>query len=270
MLKRLIDTSLFLFDVVLDGPASLLPGGRGFECCLEVRALHGSVRRRVRARDEAWDAETLGVPVNQEDMAVTLLAFSYNVLVGVEFLKGRRLSRAEEEDYLHLWRYLGHLLGVEDRYNPCLSYAHAKATLESIVLHILEPDDDSRRLARSMLAAPSGGDDSGRAFVTRAELCRSMIGDDLADALGLPRPPPSRLVALLRLYLRTVGTLLDVPVLGTCLQIAHGLQMRAVRVLHAKLRRGPKRHAVQATVDAPVSTCPYSQRRGTACPARRE
>ncbi|KAH8076573.1 DUF2236-containing protein [Aureococcus anophagefferens] len=173
VMRRLLDTGLFLFDVCLDGPESLRPGGRGFECCLEVRALHASVRARLAAR--GWDAGAYGVPVNQEDMVVTLLAFSYNVLVGVEFLKGSRVSEEEEGDYLHLWRYLGHLLGVRDEHNPCASYAAAKATLESIVVHILEPDADSKKLARAMLAAPSGGDATGYAFLTRAELCRYMM-----------------------------------------------------------------------------------------------
>ena len=255
VLRRLLDTGLFLFDVVLDGPGTLRPGGRGFEACLEVRALHASVRHRLKRR--RWDEAAYGVPVNQEDMAVTLLAFSYNVLVGVEFLKGSRLDEADEEDYVHLWRYVGHLLGVDDAANPCLSYAHAKAALESIVVHILEPDDDSKRLAKSMLAAPSGGKAEGMEFATRAELCRVMIGDDLADGLGLPRAPPSRRVGFVRLYLRVLGALLDGPLLGRAFEVAHGLQMRAVRWVHARCRRGAKRHAVQATVDEPAKTCPY-------------
>ncbi|KAH8060380.1 DUF2236-containing protein [Aureococcus anophagefferens] len=226
VMRRLLDTGLFLFDVCLDGPESLRPGGRGLECCLE------------------------------EDMVVTLLAFSYNVLVGVEFLKGSRVSEEEEGDYLHLWRYLGHLLGVRDEHNPCASYAAAKATLESIVVHILEPDADSKKLAKAMLAAPSGGDATGYAFLTRAELCRYMVGDALADALDLPVAPPSLRVKLVRLWLAAVGVAIDSR-LGRLFGIAHALQMRAVRRLHGHLRSGSKRHDVAATVDAPVATCPY-------------
>ena len=39
-----------------------------------------------------WKPELWGVPVNQEDMMATLLAFSYNVLVGSEMVLGRPLS----------------------------------------------------------------------------------------------------------------------------------------------------------------------------------
>ena len=289
VMRRLLDTGLFLsasrhkhaflrdpqpwcrflFDVCLDGPESLRPGGRGFECCLEVRALHASVRTRLSKR--GWDVEKYGVPVNQEDMVVTLLAFSYNVLIGVEFLKGSRVSEEEEGDYLHLWRYLGHLLGVRDEHNPCRSYAAAKATLESIVVHILEPDADSKKLAKAMLAAPSGGDATGYAFLTRAELCRYMIGDGLADALDLPVAPPSLRVKLVRLWLAAVGVAIDSR-LGRLFEIAHAFQMRAVRWMHGHLRSGSKRHDVAATVDKPVATCPYEPgagdalRRRTSCP----
>ena len=37
-----------------------------------------------------------GVPVTQEDLAVTLLAFSYNVLVGVELVRGAPLPPDEQ------------------------------------------------------------------------------------------------------------------------------------------------------------------------------
>lgn len=259
VLRRLLDTGLFIFDVVLDGPRTLLPGGRGFACCVEVRSLHASVRGRLRRR--GFDEGAYGVPVNQEDMAVTLLAFSYNVLVGIEFLGGARLPPKEEADYLHLWRYLGFLLGVDDGHNPCVSYAVAKARLESIILHILEPDGDSRKLARGMLAAPSGGDASGAAFAGRAAFCRAMIGDELADGLGLPRAPaPPRIIRCIRLYLRCLGFCCRLPVLGLVIEHANRAQMRAVRALRDARRNwdgAAKRHAVAATVDAPVATCPY-------------
>ena len=125
------------------------------------------------------------VPINQEDMAVTLLAFSYNVLVGVEAIRGAELPSGEQEAFLHLWRYMGHLMGVAEEHNPCAGatpsrnkgpplqpcfcaphvvslttpqrpppprllarslaggMAHAKASLESIILHLLHPDATS-------------------------------------------------------------------------------------------------------------------------------
>ena len=53
-------------------------------------------------------------------MGATLLAFSYNVLVGIELIGGAPLPREQQEDYLALWRYIGWLLGVDsEALDPC-------------------------------------------------------------------------------------------------------------------------------------------------------
>jgi hypothetical protein len=100
--------------------ASLRPGGRGWEAALRVRILHAKVRRSLLLRgrggsgaDDAWDVDENGVPINQEDVAATLLAFSVNVLLGIEISAGRPLDATDQRDYLALWRYLGWLLGVD-------------------------------------------------------------------------------------------------------------------------------------------------------------
>ena len=96
------------------GIDSLFDGGDGWKAALHVRVLHAKVRRRLMQRQgsKRWNVESLGVPINQEDMAATLLAFSINTLYGVEFIAGAQLSRQEQLDYLALWRYIGWLLGV--------------------------------------------------------------------------------------------------------------------------------------------------------------
>lgn len=79
------------------------------DCCWS-KVRRGLLRRKGK---KEWDRERYGVPINQEDMAATLLAFSTNAIVGVQFVAGVGMSRREEEDYLALWRYIGWLLGVE-------------------------------------------------------------------------------------------------------------------------------------------------------------
>ena len=66
-----------------------------------------------------WDCQKYGVPINQEDIAVTLLAFSVNVLYGIELSLGRPLPAQEMADYLHLWRLIGWLMGLDEQINPC-------------------------------------------------------------------------------------------------------------------------------------------------------
>jgi hypothetical protein len=88
-----------------------------------------------------WSVEDFGVPINQEDMAVTLLAFSVNVLAGIERIMRRPLSAREQDDYIHLWRLIGWLIGLADECNPCQSTACATARMDSIIMHIITPDD---------------------------------------------------------------------------------------------------------------------------------
>ena len=55
--------------------------------------------------------------------------------------------------------------------------------LESIVMHLLEPDKHSVAVAHHLLKAPGAS-----AWSYRAVLCRRFLGDPLADALQLPQP----------------------------------------------------------------------------------
>lgn len=50
-------------------------GGCGWSAVLRVRLLHSAVRVRLGEQPK-WDAAAWGVPINQEDLLVTQLAFS--------------------------------------------------------------------------------------------------------------------------------------------------------------------------------------------------
>jgi hypothetical protein len=187
--QRLLDTGAFLALLCAttstatgaeDGCSkALLPGGEGWKAAMHVRFLHAKVRRALLRRkgEREWKTAELGVPINQEDMAATLLAFSTNALVGVEYIAGAPLPVSEQRDYTHFWRYVGWMLGVEteddvDRssaldsraqlrpLDPCGpgwlpkqqdSIAHSYATLSSISFHILHPDKSSVKIAHHLL-----------------------------------------------------------------------------------------------------------------------
>ena len=80
------------------------PGGK--------RIMHAAIRRHL-THDPArpWDA-SLGVPINQEDLAGTLMSFSLLVMEGRGRL-GLELSPAEREGYLRTWTGVGRILGVQ-------------------------------------------------------------------------------------------------------------------------------------------------------------
>jgi len=186
VMRRLADTGHMICEcLVADSlmPPSAQSAGEGWKAVVRVRMLHGMVRRRLKGKPY-WKPEVWGTPINQEDMMATLLAFSYNVLVGTEMILGRPLDVKDQEAYMHLWRYIGWVMGVEDAYNPCVNVQQGKAALESIVMHLLEPDQDSIAVAHHLLRAPARGA-SGLRF--RHELCRRFLGKGLSDALQLPR-----------------------------------------------------------------------------------
>lgn len=111
--NRLLDTGSLLLQS-LGSLEDILPGGDGWKTCLQVRFLHAKVRHGLLRRqgNRAWDIDKLGIPINEEDMNATLLAFSVNPILGVEMLLGFPMPMRDRLDYLALWRYLGWLLGV--------------------------------------------------------------------------------------------------------------------------------------------------------------
>ena len=155
----------------------------------QVRLLHAMVRRRILQLD-SWDTPSLGVPINQQDMRVTTLAFGQMVVLSVERL-GVPMGLEDMEAYLHLWRLIGHILGVDED----VSTGHldgvwaAQASLESSVAHLFQPDDLSKRLAQATLRSSIGKLPNMSTWPDVAAAARVFQGDDLSDALGLPEAP---------------------------------------------------------------------------------
>ena len=113
--------------------------GGGFIAARKVRFLHASMRlmlmnpgmmrpaaapaaapstphsfmEQAAHRPTAWNVEELGKPINQEDLAFVLLTFSYLIPKGMEAW-GRTIPKEEKEAFLHLWRVVGHVMGIRD------------------------------------------------------------------------------------------------------------------------------------------------------------
>ena len=70
VMRRLVDTGAMVAACTTGGAASLRPGGAGWTAVLQVRVLHAKVRQRLGER-KYWRRDEWGVPINQEDMAVS-------------------------------------------------------------------------------------------------------------------------------------------------------------------------------------------------------
>lgn len=108
--RRLAETQHW--TVAVTRPGALRPGAAGWRLTVHVRLMHALVNRRF-AHDERWDRARWGEPVNQSDQAATLALFSGTLLVGVRAL-GVRVTPDDSRAVMHLWRYVGWLLGVDE------------------------------------------------------------------------------------------------------------------------------------------------------------
>lgn len=232
--RRLAETGRFVTAVC--SPGGLVPGALGWRLCLEVRLMHAQVRRLL-LQSEGWRGDLWSLPINQHDMMATVLLFSAVFVDGVRQL-GLSVSERAADDYQHLWRWVGHLLGVAPELLPA-TYAEAQRLGEFVYVTQGPPDDDSRALVRALLDGPrrraarrddapevsaSSEQPSPRSHTTTprplpsrralerklAELhvsaatavCRSLIGDELADALDLPKTGYRSVAPALRLLVR--------------------------------------------------------------------
>lgn len=187
--RRLAETGRFVTAVTaLDG---LRPGALGWKFVLKVRLMHAEVRRLVLASGR-WSREAWAEPINQHDMLATILLFSNVFIDGIRLL-GVHVTPEEADDYQHLFRWVGELIGVEPALLPA-THLEATRLAEFIRLTQGPPDDDSRELVNALLEGPlrlaktpEARRRAARQVAVSRGLCRSLVGDELADALGLAR-----------------------------------------------------------------------------------
>ena len=107
-LRRLGETSHWTMSLSI--PDGLRPGGEAWRLTAHVRAMHAVVNDVMEPR---WDSDRWGLPINQTDLASTLGLFDAVVLLGVRTL-GVPISREDSAAVMHVWRYVGWLMGVDD------------------------------------------------------------------------------------------------------------------------------------------------------------
>jgi len=186
--RRIAETSKFVNDVYESKTLERMSDG--FKSTIRVRIMHAFIRRKLLRA--GWDVQRWGVPINQADMAGTVLSFSISYLLGLRML-GFVITRRERHALIHLWRYVGRLLGVEDSLLAATE-SESKRLLWLSAATQEGPDDDGVALARALLAVPSAYGGTRRngqllaAFDTHfsAGLTRFFLGKDTADRMGLP------------------------------------------------------------------------------------
>jgi len=109
-MRRLGETQKW--GVALSQPGGMRRGSEGYAVAVHVRLMHALVNESFASK---WDVERWGMPINQSDQAATLGLFSGVPLIGCRAL-GARITRADARAYMHLWKYVGWLMGVDDQW----------------------------------------------------------------------------------------------------------------------------------------------------------
>ncbi|RHX85627.1 oxygenase MpaB family protein [Leptospira stimsonii] len=143
--RRLMETTQFVVSVMQGG--GLSAQGDGILVAQKVRLMHASIRHFIKQSGQ-WNLEW-GEPINQEDMAGTLQAFSSLIVEGLSF-SGISLSSDEKNAFIHLWRVVGHILGVLPELSP-EKYEDAYAIGLSIFQEQRRSSEGGKILAKSLL-----------------------------------------------------------------------------------------------------------------------
>jgi hypothetical protein len=136
-------------DVIADG--AMAPLGAGYRSTIRVRFIHALVRRHVTAMPD-WRGDEWGVPVNQTDMAATLVGALVAPPVGGLGM-GIVGSPKDYDAIAHLTRYVGWLIGVQDEWLP-RDFRDSIRVLYHTVSALSEPDESTKQLAMPMADDP--------------------------------------------------------------------------------------------------------------------
>ncbi|MFN8237855.1 MAG: oxygenase MpaB family protein [Chitinophagales bacterium] len=144
---RISETSQFWYDVTRRG--ALEKGAKGYKSAIRVRMMHAMVRQRLLMHPK-WDSEKWGWPINEADSLATNVGFSMAMVYGCTWL-GYYLPNKDIEAVLHLWRYIGYLMGDDTDWLPKTTEEGLQCLL---LLHLSNeniPDEESKVLARDYL-----------------------------------------------------------------------------------------------------------------------
>ncbi len=180
--RRIAETGQFLIDVL--APGSLLNSMHAMEAAIKVRLIHASIRKFIPK--EHWNIEILGIPINQEDLAITLMTFSISILDALE-QTGIEESESRKEAYLHTWKVIGNALGIQnDLFPPTLD--DARFLIEKVEQRQHRSSKAGKELAAALIEFSS--DKFSNEILKNAPqvLLRFFCGDKVANMLGVEAP----------------------------------------------------------------------------------
>ena len=194
--RRVMETAQFLFDVLSVG--SLGKKGKGLRTIQKIRLMHAAVRLLIRERHKQqpnlWHHDW-GTPINQEDLAATMLVFWYVVGEPMSRL-GVEVPDQDKEAYLHVWNVIGHQLGVCDEL-LISDITQANALIDLIRRRQFKASPEGQDMTRALLVLLDQLTPTHEFDKTIPPLIRHLIGDETANLLLVPQ---SNLGGVIKLF----------------------------------------------------------------------
>lgn len=155
--RRLMETAQFVVNMLTLN--SFEHDGLAIVSIQKVRLMHAVIR--YHAMQHRWDVEAYGIPINQQDLVGTLLSFGVVIIDGLKQMD-IELTPEERDGYLHLWKVVGHMIGVDDDLNS-------------------ENEEDGRFLMNAILDQQAGrSPDGGREGMELTEACIDLMNSRLS------------------------------------------------------------------------------------------
>ncbi|MCB0633170.1 MAG: DUF2236 domain-containing protein, partial [Lewinella sp.] len=176
--RRVAETGQFLLDVM--APGHLEARGKGIRAIQKVRLIHASIRHFMPSGQ--WDTNELGLPINQEDLAQTLMTFGISP---VDTLAQFGLTEPDERlwAYVYTWNRIGELLGINADLLPA-DLDEARALLQTILDRQAASSSAGNSLANALIqfsknVLPTDIERVSELLITQ------MIGREYATKLGV-------------------------------------------------------------------------------------
>jgi uncharacterized protein (DUF2236 family) len=181
--RRLFETTQMVLDVMT--PGGLAPHGRGRRTAQKVRLMHAAIRSLILNHPQrSWPQAQLGIPINQEDLAGTLMTFSTVVLDGLARLR-IRLPREQAEAYLSAWCAVGRMMGIVEELIP-RDLEEARTLTATIQRRQISPSPEGQLMTSALLEMlEKHSTPMFKRFP--AAIMRHLLPPDVADGLGIPR-----------------------------------------------------------------------------------
>ncbi|HUR33343.1 MAG TPA: oxygenase MpaB family protein [Vicinamibacterales bacterium] len=150
---RLLQTAQMIVDVM--APGGLGPGGTGIRAAQKVRLLHAAIRHLILTDARPWNTSELGKPINQEDLAGTMLTFSCVILDGLAKFDIEVPPR-QAEAYFQAWCAVGRLMGIHDVLIPP-DLASGRVLMKTIQRRQIAASPEGQRLTADLRASMGTG-----------------------------------------------------------------------------------------------------------------